>query len=224
MTIAFSKLMCMRIACAVAIFLCSYSECRADEKLGLPASSCAPMSAHPESPVTLGSRLFSDKRLSGDGTISCATCHEPQNPLSDGRTIARGARGTRNTPSLWNVCYMTSQFWEGRRQTLEQQARDPLHNPREHGVDITRVLAVVRGDGAYQSAFAAAFEVRPDRVDMEHVSRALAAFERTLVAGNCKRPVTTSGGMEMFIGSEYVDVIQLDLNAGRLLNDRQFHR
>ena len=239
MTFALSKFICMRIACAAALLLFSCSECRADELLGLPSSSCAPANAHTETLVPLGSRLFADKRFSSDGTISCATCHEPQNALSDGRTVARGVRGmhgTRNTPSLWNVCYLTSQFWEGRRQTLEQQAKDPLLNPREHGVDITRVLAVVRGDPEYRTAFPAAFGVRLDQVDIEHVSRALAAFERTLVAGNApfdrylygKKEDALSPaarrGFELFRGRAQCSSCHLIEAQHALFTDQQFHR
>ena len=84
--------------------------------------------------VTLGRRLFFDKRLSRDGTLACASCHDPKRAFSDGRDVAQGindARGMRNTPALINRGFGSAFFWDGRAKSLEQQALEPILNPIE---------------------------------------------------------------------------------------------
>src|SRR5678815_3155066 len=83
--------------------------------------------------VVLGRRLFFDKRLSRDGTLACASCHNPKLAFSDGRAVAVGINGalsTRNTPALINRGYGSSFFWDSRAKSLEQQALEPILNPR----------------------------------------------------------------------------------------------
>jgi len=75
--------------------------------------------------VALGRELFFDKRLSADGTISCASCHEPERAFTDGKQFAEGIggrRGARNSPTLLNAMFNTGQFWDGRAESLEAQA------------------------------------------------------------------------------------------------------
>lgn len=87
--------------------------------------------------VALGRRLFFDKRLSRDGTLACASCHDPTRAFSDGRAVARGingAEGTRNAPPLINRGYGRSFFWDGRADSLERQALLPILNPIELGL------------------------------------------------------------------------------------------
>src|SRR5262245_56127215 len=84
----------------------------ADARLGLPALTRAESSRN-SAIAELGERLFFDQRLSADGRVSCAQCHEPRKAFTDGLPIARGIanrNGTRNTPSLWNVAYERSLF------------------------------------------------------------------------------------------------------------------
>src|SRR4051794_24652630 len=145
---------------------------------------------NPQTPekVALGHALFEDKRLSTDGTVSCSTCHQPSRAFTDGRTVAQGVQqrtGTRNTPTLVNSAYLRSLFWDGRRKSLEEQAADPLVNPVEHALGShDDLLAIVRADTAYRAGFRAAFGVAPESIRIEHVLKALATFERTLVAGD----------------------------------------
>lgn len=145
---------------------------------------------NPQTPekAALGHALFEDKRLSADGQVSCSTCHQPDRAFTDGRSRAQGIRqlgGTRNTPTLLNSVYLTSLFWDGRRGSLEEQAADPLINPVEHGLgDHGQLLAIVRADAAYGAGFRAAFGVATESIGLEHVVKALAAFQRTLVAGD----------------------------------------
>ena len=87
--------------------------------------------------VALGRKLFFDKRLSRDGSLACATCHEPERAFSDGRIVAKGihgAEGTRNAPALLNRGYGRLFFWDGRAESLERQALQPILNPIELGM------------------------------------------------------------------------------------------
>lgn len=132
--------------------------------------------------------LFNDRRLSADGTVSCATCHQVELAFTDGLAVAEGVgkqKGTRNTPSILNAVYSTPLFWDGRRATLEEQAGDPFVNPVEHGLgDHNEILRSVRADPSYISGFRKAFGVAADAIRMNHVSEAIAAFERSLLAGD----------------------------------------
>lgn len=87
--------------------------------------------------IALGRRLFFDKRLSRDGTLACASCHDPKLAFSDGRKVARGingAEGTRSAPAIVNRGYGKTFFWDGRAKSLEQQALEPILNPKELGM------------------------------------------------------------------------------------------
>jgi cytochrome c peroxidase len=120
-----------------------------DERLGLPTEI-----RNAQSPdvrlSALGERLFFDKRFSADGSVSCATCHQPSHAFTDGLSKARGLAGqlgTRNAPSLYNASLADDQFWDGRQRSLEDQALEPFVNPIEHGLhDHGAVLKVIRRD------------------------------------------------------------------------------
>jgi cytochrome c peroxidase len=157
--------------------------------LGLPADTWrywVPVD-NPLTPekIALGRRLFFDPRLSVDGTISCAGCHKPELGFADGRPVAegvRGQRGTRNAMSLLNVIYNTAQFWDGRTDTLEEQALEPLVNPVEMGNrSVDEVLARLAADPDYRADFRKAFG---GGIDRQGLARAIASFERTLLSGN----------------------------------------
>jgi cytochrome c peroxidase len=156
--------------------------------LGLP-----PLSIPADNPMTpakieLGKTLFFDKRLSADGSISCASCHQPELAFTDGKALAEGVdkrKGTRNTPTILNAAFNTSRFWDGRRPSLETQALDPFINPREHGLKShDALLTFLRQDMNYVKSFQAVFQVAPEAIRAEHVERALAAFQRTLIVGD----------------------------------------
>ena len=135
--------------------------------------------------VALGRELFFDKRLSADGSISCAGCHAPERAFTDGKPIAEGIggrRGTRNSPTLLNAMFNTGQFWDGRAESLEAQARLPLVNPDEMGNQTyEQIVARLRGEPDYVKKFERVFG---GAITMEAVAKAIAAYERTLVAGN----------------------------------------
>lgn len=156
--------------------------------LGLPGLVAPTNNPTTPTKVALGKKLFFDKRLSRDGSISCSSCHDPEKAFADGRPLAQGIdkhRGTRNAPTLLNAAFNTTQFWDGRRPGLEQQALDPLVNPREHGLPgYETLLSTVRHDPIYLEDFRAAFAVAPDQIRIGHIGQAIASFERTLVAGD----------------------------------------
>jgi cytochrome c peroxidase len=155
--------------------------------LGLPTAKDA---TDPGSTAlaALGRQLFIDKRLSSDGSISCATCHMPERQFTDGRPTARGLAGrtlTRHTPSLLNVRYATSLFWDGRTGDLAAQVRTPLLGPAEHGlIEEQAVVDIVRRDSVYSAAFAHLLGVRKAALSIRDVGMALAAYEKTLLSGD----------------------------------------
>jgi cytochrome c peroxidase len=135
--------------------------------------------------IELGRKLFFDARLSADGRVSCASCHDPKLAFTDGRATASGIagrRGARNAPTLLNAMFNTGQFWDGRADTLEDQAVQPLINPLEMGNNsydevVSRLRAIPEYRAEFQSVFGA--EMRIGLVGL-----ALAAYERTLVSGD----------------------------------------
>ncbi len=134
----------------------------------------------------LGWLLFYDPVLSGDNTMSCATCHHPDLGFSDGQQVALGHDGTqlrRNAPSLWNVAYSTSLFWDGRAASLEEQMLVPLTSPDEMGADPDTLVAELRSIPEYHERFTAVYG-GDQPIVIENVVSAIAAFERTLISSN----------------------------------------
>jgi cytochrome c peroxidase len=135
--------------------------------------------------VELGRRLFFDIRLSADGKVSCASCHDPKLGFTDAKPVAEGIggrRGTRNTPTILNAMFYAGQFWDGRADSLDRQAVMPLTNPDEMGnSSLDEVVARLQKISEYSAQFKEVFG-RP--VTIEDVGKAIAAYERTLVSGN----------------------------------------
>ena len=135
--------------------------------------------------VELGRRLFSDPILSRDRTISCATCHPPENAYADGKPLAVGIDGQvqpRNAPSLLNVAFAGRPFHDGRVATLEEQAAMPLLNTTEMDLSGEEAVRRLSADPDYPRLFDAAYG--GGGVTFDRMRKALAAFERTLVAGD----------------------------------------
>ena len=147
---------------------------------GLPAGRGA---APSQTMVDLGRTLFHDVRLSGDGTMSCATCHQPQLGFTDGMSTHHGRNGeplVRNTPHLWNLAWSETLFWDGRAKSLEEQALGPIESRVEMVGSLADAAAQLKGDAQMVAAFAKAFPSRG--VDQSGIVAALAAFERTLIS------------------------------------------
>jgi len=139
--------------------------------------------------VTLGRYLFYETKLSKDNTLSCASCHSASASFSDvGKQVSFGVnhqQGTRNAPSLVNIAYDTTFFWDGRAHTLEQQATMPITNPIELasvGADSVKVITKLSADPFYLKMFQNAFG--DGKVTFDRIGKALASFERTLISGN----------------------------------------
>src|SRR5215475_9190949 len=137
------------------------------------------------SKVELGRKLFFDARLSADGRISCSSCHDPKLAFTDGRAVAEGIagrRGSRNSPTLLNAMFNAGQFWDGRADTLEDQALQPLVNQLEMGNDShDQVVKRLRAIPEYRAEFQSVFD---SEVKIELVGKAIAAYERALVSGD----------------------------------------
>lgn len=154
----------------------------------LPTTAPAPAD-NPTTPqkVALGRQLFQEKRLSGDGTLACTSCHDLLGHAgADGRPTASGARhqvGDRNTPTVWNAAFQSVLFWDGRAPSLEAQATGPILNPIEMALPSPAVAERrLSADPAYRAAFAAAFG--DETVTFARIAQAIAAYERTLVAAD----------------------------------------
>jgi cytochrome c peroxidase len=133
--------------------------------------------------VALGRRLFFDPALSGSGNMSCATCHDPAKAWGDGRPRGVGDAGDvlpRRSPSIVDAAWGGPYFWDGRADSLEEQAKGPIASPQEMNKGHEAAAAVVRADPGYVAAFAKAYPGEP--VTIETISKAIAAFERTVVS------------------------------------------
>jgi cytochrome c peroxidase len=117
--------------------------------------------------AALGQFLFFDTRLSANGEIACATCHQPARGFSDGRAVAMGlAPGRRNTPSLLNAALNHWFFWDGRADSLWSQALQPLEGPREEGGDRLHIVHRVAADAALSTAYQRVFGKLPPLADI----------------------------------------------------------
>ncbi len=178
--------------------------------LGLPKLPIPEDNPLTKEKIALGKKLYFDKRLSKDGTISCATCHDPakawaeHSPTSTG---IGGAVGGANSPTVINAAYAGPQFWDGRATGLEEQALGPIENPIEMGHKLVVCCAELTVIEEYKAGFEKAFgtpEVTSDRI-----AKAIASFERTVLSGNSPYDKSMAGdksalndaqkrGMELF--------------------------
>jgi cytochrome c peroxidase len=134
--------------------------------------------------ILLGKRLFFDKKLSKDFSISCATCHHPELAFSEHVPISigvNGAVGLRNAPSLANVGYLNAFFAEGGVPSLELQALGPVIEAHEFDMDFETLISRLNADEDYRRMFNAAYQSAPT---VETFVKALSSFERTLISGN----------------------------------------
>jgi cytochrome c peroxidase len=135
--------------------------------------------------VELGQALFFDPRMSGNGAMSCASCHNPSLGWSDGLKTAVGWGGKvlgRATPTVLNTAYNTQFMWDGRKKSLEDQALGPMKTPEEMNTDFAVALARLRGVPSYVAMFDKAYP--GEGVNEETIAKAIAAFERTVVVND----------------------------------------
>jgi len=153
--------------------------------LGLP-----PVPVPSDNPITretiaLGRKLFHDRKLSMNDTVSCASCHNPRAGFADGMKTSLGIdgkTGTRNAPTVLNAAYASIQFWDGRAASLEEQSAGPISNPLEMNQGHDVCVAKLEADPTYQAEFKKAFG--PGPITIGKVQKAIASFERTLLSGN----------------------------------------
>ena len=139
----------------------------------------------PEDParIALGRALFMDPKLSRDGTIACASCHVLAEGGADGRQVSIGIEGKKgdvNAPTVYNAGLLNSQFWNGRKKTLEDQIDGPIQNPSEMGNEWGEVLIRLYDDPEYGRQFQALEPESGEPISRETVKRAIAAFVRSL--------------------------------------------
>lgn len=136
--------------------------------------------------VALGEKLFNDKRLSRDNTLSCASCHNLNAGGIDGTTTSvgiGGATGPINAPTVFNSALNFRQFWDGRASSLAEQAAGPIHNPKEMGSNWVEVLGKLGKDAALVAQFK---EIYPDGLQAKNIQDGISTFERTLVTPNAR--------------------------------------
>lgn len=150
----------------------------------LPSPPADPGNPHADDPraAAFGAALFADVRLSRNGRIACASCHQPQRAFTDGLALAEGLeRGARNTPGLLGAAWSPWLFWDGRADSLWAQAQGPLTHAREQGLTPAllreRIAAFHREP--YEALFGPLAEDPAEAVALQ-VGHSLAAFERTL--------------------------------------------
>lgn len=161
--------------------------------------------------IALGKQLYFDPRLSANDSMSCATCHNPEQGWSNGEATAKGVtgqRGGRSAPTILNTAYQRAQFWDGRAASLEEQALGPIANPIEMNLPIEEAVAKIAAVEGYQDQFR---EVFGEGVTAENLAKAIAAFERTILSGNAPYDRFKAGdesalseqaqvGMKLFFG------------------------
>ena len=192
------------------------------EPLGLPPLPI-PLD-NPQTPdkIALGDKLFHDTRFSTTGTVSCATCHERAKGFTDNKPVSEGVNqltGTRNAPTVINAAYMPSMFWDGREPDLEGQSKQPPINPVEGGLsDHAPILAIVAEDSDYGRMFQSVFRVSGGDISMDHVAKAIASFERTLISGDSPFDHYRFGGDATALNESQVRGLEVFLNQGRCVS------
>jgi cytochrome c peroxidase len=180
--------------------------------------------------VELGKQLYFDKRLSQDGTVSCASCHDPNKGWSNAEQFATGfqkQKGGRNSPTVVNAGYHFFQFWDGRAKHVEGQALGPIQNPIEMAMEMGALKERLNKIPGYREQFQKVFGTE---VTDEGIAKAIGAFERTLLAGDAPFDRYKAGdedalseaakrGMEIFFNKGQCS----SCHAGPLFTDGGFH-
>jgi len=153
--------------------------------------------------VALGKKLFFDARLSGNNSVSCGSCHGQQHSFDDTTQFSIGVNGVpgdRNSMPLINLAWNSRFFWDGRRNSLEAQAHDPVVNPVEMNSNWPDVLMKLQKDTIYPGMFFKAFGTR--KIDSQLAARAIAQFVRTLTSFNSRYDRLSYKGEDVFTFSE----------------------
>ncbi len=184
-----------------------------------------------EEKAELGKVLFFDPRLSKSGQISCANCHDPELNWGDARRVSYGEgrlQGIRNAPSLMNIAYSKVFFWDGRAETLEDQASFPIQDTKEMNFHIdlaTKRLNKIKG---YKPYFKKAFG--KEKLTQKEILKAIATFERTLISQKSKFDKFVAGDSTQLTNRQ-VEGLHLFRTKARCINchntanfsDNKFH-
>jgi len=226
---------------ALCLMLLAPGLVRAEQALlGLPQVPVPENNPQTPEKIALGDKLFHDQRFSSTGEVSCATCHDAQKGFTDRPLkVSEGIEkltGTRNAPTVINSAYFTTLFWDGRSPDLEDQSIHPFVNPVEMGLaNHEPILAIVRNDPEYAAAFRQVFGKSGEEITLTEVIQAIAAFERTIVAGDTPfdrwyfagdgRGMSDAAkrGFEVFIGQGRCVSCHVIEQTQALFTDNRFH-
>ncbi|MCP5121401.1 MAG: c-type cytochrome [Pseudomonadales bacterium] len=143
--------------------------------------------------IDLGRYLFFDPVLSVDGTVSCASCHDPDRGFADGRGRSVGVGGEpvrRSAPSLWNVAFLQRFFWDARAGSLEEQMQGPLYDEHEMATSPEQLVRTLNGIPLYRELFRQAwpqdFQADGAQIQLNQVYAAIAAFQLSLISLNSR--------------------------------------
>ena len=206
-------------------------------QLGLPALPREIIEQVDRNKIELGRKLFFDRRLSRNKTMSCAMCHIPEQGFSSNevsRPIGFEGRAIkRNAPTILNIAFAKRLFWDARENQLAQQAWSPLLAANEmNNASIGAVIEVIKGDPEYRSLFEKAFHQAPD---MLNVGQAIAQYQRSLIAANSRFDQWLYGniesalskqeiaGYELFIGKASCSSCHTINRNNALLTDQNLH-
>lgn len=180
--------------------------------------------------IRLGQQLYFDTRLSLDNTVSCATCHRPDEAWANHNrtdTGIKGQVGGRNSGTILDAAYMRYQFWDGRAGSLEEQALGPIANPIEMGETLDNVVRKLNAIPGYRQQFEQVFGTE---VTTEGIGKAIASFERTVISGPApydrylmgeKKAMSRAAlrGMDLFNGKAHCTAC----HSGPIFSDQSFH-
>ncbi|WP_316568260.1 cytochrome c peroxidase [Neobacillus sp. YIM B06451] len=164
--------------------------------------------------LKLGQALYFDPRLSGDNTRSCASCHDPGLGYGDGKATFEkvdGTAGARNSPTVINSGYYSTNFWDGRAASLEEQALGPVENPNEMNQKLEELIPELKAVKGYEEMFKKAFG---DGVTKDNIAKAIAAFERQIVIKDTRYDQFLKGDMNVLSDKE---IRGLDLFVGKAM-------
>lgn len=188
---SYLRIICLSLLATLSVPKESIAQEALPKKVEIPADN--PMS---EDKILLGKTLYFDPRLSKDGTVSCNSCHNVMAGGDDNRAFSAGVGaklGGRSAPTVWNSAFLSVQFWDGRAPSLEEQAKGPLVNPVEMAMtDHNLVMDRIAKIPGYQKMFDKAFGAGT-KMTIDHVAKAVAAYERTLITPNSRFDKYISG-------------------------------
>ena len=226
----------MRISILVILCCSLLLSCKKDKVESIPTPYLLKIPSHfPDMPipldnpmtvegVALGRKLFYEKKLSGDNTMACASCHAPSSAFSDPNQFSEGIDGivgNRNSMALINLGWNQSFFWDGRAKTLEEQIILPVIDPIEMHDTWMNVSAELQSSVEYRNMFFAAFGIT--EIDSIYSAKAIAQFIRTMISGNSKFDVIYKVENNLTLSSDeaslYASVTVSELAGYGLFND-----